>query len=260
MHWPRKLLHTPHRKRLVPTLVLMAVFVMSLSVLMSVFTQHSTPAHADTPVQIGGVSMGGYCQHLGKPAAVIDPSSPSGWECTVMVQDQINLDASCQFQYHRSDEVAVVSDPSDAYHCVCKDTKGNTLGSVNLTSFCKSLGYVSENPNPQKLSDWWCYKWTQIQNVDMTAACQWQYHRSDTTALGGSNTNANGWKCYVMQPSTQTPQQCGSVDGQWYAGGNTGWVYTKGQPRSITLRVWSTTGCAIQVVPFIVIWPNQTDH
>jgi murein DD-endopeptidase MepM/ murein hydrolase activator NlpD len=75
---------------------------------------------------------------------------------------------------------------------------GTNLGGVDLVGYCKSLGYVGAGLFGTTAWNWACVdKSGNHIGINVTAACQWNYHRSDANSLWNDFYDPYSWRCYA---------------------------------------------------------------
>ncbi len=75
---------------------------------------------------------------------------------------------------------------------------GTKLGGVNLNGYCKSIGDTGASLDGKTAFDWHCVTQSGAHvGITVTAACQWQYKRSDASALWNNYFSPYSWRCYA---------------------------------------------------------------
>jgi hypothetical protein len=131
------------------------------------------------------------------------------------------------------------------------------LGGVDLTGYCRSIGYDGAKNVGNGFADWRCYIGTTEVGLSLVGACQWQF--SPVVAAGypvTASTNGNSageWKCHAAAGATEFYKGmdlagfCRSIgyDGSKHLGDNvTGWVCYKSGATQIRLDLHAA--CAWQ--------------
>jgi hypothetical protein len=81
------------------------------------------------------------------------------------------------------------------------------LGGVDLTGYCRSIGYDGAKNVGNGFADWRCYIGTTEVGLSLVGACQWQF--SPVVAAGypvTASTNGNSageWKCHAAAGATE---------------------------------------------------------
>ncbi|MFI9813838.1 hypothetical protein [Saccharothrix variisporea] len=73
------------------------------------------------------------------------------------------------------------------------------LGGVDLKAFCQKLGFADvTNEDPHTVWTWYCVKdGGGLEDINMYAACQWQYNKQWAKPDYWDEQNEFSWYCYL---------------------------------------------------------------
>jgi hypothetical protein len=76
------------------------------------------------------------------------------------------------------------------------------LGGVDLSGYCRSLGYTGVSLDGGTINDWHCVDSSGRRvGIDVGAACRWQYHQSGAVGRWDTFNDPNSWNCFGMASS-----------------------------------------------------------
>lgn len=73
------------------------------------------------------------------------------------------------------------------------------LGGVNLWEFCRKLGHRDvTNNSPHTVYSWYCVRNDDtLEDINMYAACQWQYNKQWAKPAFWNESDEYSWYCYL---------------------------------------------------------------
>lgn len=150
---------------------------------------------------VGGVNFNSYCQLIGYTSATLTANNAFGWQCTSPSGSLgINVTKACQWLYVRGNLVSNYTNYNDpnSWGCYSNGTQSTNLGGINVGGYCQSIGYVNGSLDGSTAFTWSCDKsdGTHV-GINMDSACQWQYNRTDVTAIMLKLSNPYSWQCYT---------------------------------------------------------------
>jgi hypothetical protein len=137
------------------------------------------PAIAPGQQDLGGESLLEYCQATGWADAFQDPSSPTGWWCSVGGSGTprviLDLNASCQWQFADIVRIGFVAFNVSG-HCKTVATSANRISDLNqISQYCQAIGYAKAVVTGSAVTSWYCANsaGTPLARIDLHAACRW---------------------------------------------------------------------------------------
>ncbi|HLZ57354.1 MAG TPA: hypothetical protein VKR06_10445, partial [Ktedonosporobacter sp.] len=157
-----------------------------------------TPIPTPTSTDLGGIeNLDGYCQSLGYSGANHNPANANDWYCIKERSASIDMNAACNWQYHRNDLVSRTAHPNDPNSWQCYGPQGDNPGGVyNLDGYCQAIGYSGANHDAVDAYGWRCIQQTKT-SIVMTQACQWTYKRTNVVARTVDQSNPYLWQCWT---------------------------------------------------------------
>jgi hypothetical protein len=79
------------------------------------------------------------------------------------------------------------------------DVRRTVLGGVDLVAFCQAFGYRDVTlQEPETVWNWYCLDYyDRLVDINMFAACQWQYQEQWAKPDYYDEQNAYSWYCYL---------------------------------------------------------------
>ncbi|GAB2987267.1 hypothetical protein [Saccharothrix stipae] len=87
----------------------------------------------------------------------------------------------------------------DAVVTASESPRQQVLGGVNLWEFCRKLGHrdVTNQP-PHNVWSWYCVRQDgSLEDINMYAACQWQYNKQWAKPAYWDEADEYSWYCYL---------------------------------------------------------------
>jgi hypothetical protein len=177
-----------------------------------------TPVNVSLTVDNGSATTG---DTVNLTAQTNQDISGSNYAIDIIDQSSEDVLTSCDAQDNCSTPVSLDSVGSDSYVAEIIDGSGNSfaqsdpvsvtwnddtgssgdtgtgnLGPVDLNSYCQSQGYAQAYLDGDTANDWYCADYSDnLTNMDMDAACQWQYSDPNASAVMGDVNDPYSWTC-----------------------------------------------------------------
>jgi len=148
----------------------------------------ASPASAAADAYLGGVDLNTYCVSLGfSGAKLVPPKDVYDWRCYLGDPDNdqgttwsLSVVDACRYQFaplvNAGYPVTAATNGHSAGEWKCHATANQVkgYGGMNLTDYCRSIGYDAAKHYGDNVTGWRCVKGSTSAQLNLHAACSYQ--------------------------------------------------------------------------------------